>query len=51
VFTPEQQANYKRTRPQPVPHGTHNGYVNWSCRCEQCRTAHRIKVAEWRNNR
>ena len=40
-------ADYKERRammvardPSLVPHGTNNGYVNWSCRCRPCTDAH-----------
>lgn len=23
-----------------IPHGTQTGYVNWACRCDDCRWAH-----------
>lgn len=42
---------YRSNRATPTPHGTHNGYVNWGCRCDQCREAHRIHVVEWRATR
>lgn len=29
-----------RTPTGPIPHGTHNGYVNYACRCEACKRAH-----------
>ncbi len=35
---------------KPIPHGTHNGYANYGCRCDECRTAtsayQRMKRAE-----
>lgn len=24
-----------------IPHGTQSGYINWECRCDACRWAHR----------
>lgn len=42
---------YRATRTAPTPHGTQNGYANWACRCDKCRQAHRIHVAEWRTSR
>lgn len=40
--------HYRRNRTTPVPHGTQNGYANWSCRCDRCRAAHRDYNANWR---
>jgi len=31
----------RRQRPD-VPHGTDNAYINWGCRCDQCREAHTL---------
>lgn len=39
--TPEQQANNRRVKITPIPHGTRNGYNHHRCRCEQCGTAQR----------
>ena len=25
-----------------IPHGTHGGYTNHRCRCDDCREAHRV---------
>jgi hypothetical protein len=47
---PEWWAEYRRVRRLigEIPHGTHQGYANWGCRCTECREGHRIQVAEWR---
>lgn len=49
--TREWWANYRATRRTPTPHGTQQGYANWSCRCTSCTEAHRQHVADWRANR
>lgn len=46
-------ATFEETRPKgrEVPHGTHNGYVNYGCREECCRAAYREKCREYRNRK
>lgn len=48
-----QQAAWRLNRgplaPDDPRHGTANGYTNWSCRCEPCRTAH--YAAKYRRQR
>lgn len=35
------QAGYKWTpHPDKIPHGTSSGYLNYKCRCAECREAH-----------
>lgn len=36
------------TRGSVKAHGTDNCYAYHGCRCQACREAHRIKIAEWR---
>lgn len=34
-------AAFRAWRKGEIPHATDDGYVNWACRCELCREAHR----------
>jgi hypothetical protein len=34
---------------EQAPHGTVDGYTNWMCRCEQCRSAMTAAHADWRS--
>ena len=34
--------------PSLIPHGTNNGYCNWSCRCPDCLAAHKAVNARYK---
>ncbi|QFG12120.1 helix-turn-helix DNA binding domain [Arthrobacter phage Racecar] len=36
----------RQARPEDIPHGTESGYVNWYCRCDECRPVGLAKLRE-----